>query len=333
MDTGSILAETNIQSEQMRIDGEQKRKGLTGSTLKLVAIVAMLIDHFAAIILDRYLIAAGFLDITEPAQLYQPENKPLLMIYMIDMVMRLIGRLGFPIFCFLLIEGFGYTRSKVKYASRLALFALLSEVPFDLAFQNQLLEFTYQNVFFTLLIGMLTIWGIDILWKRIDGKIKGKGGSILLFVGIAAVTAVGMLCAELLRTDYAAVGVGTIVVMFLARRNYKAWLVVMLAVAVESILQYYGPGKLVGWILGGTLFVVLLAIFLTVAKKSGNGRTMAAGCGVLTIAMPIEFTSFITVPLVAAYNGKRGLKLKYVFYLFYPLHILLLYLVCFIMGI
>lgn len=332
MDAGTITMETDVQSEQT--GGEKKGKGLTGSTLKLIAIGAMFIDHFAAIVLDRYLIASGFLNIiTDPAQLSQPENKPLLIIYMIDMIMRLIGRLGFPIFCFLLVEGFGYTRSKVKYASRLALFALISEIPFDLALHDQVLEFTYQNVFFTLLIGMLTIWGIDTFWKRTDEKIKGKGGMFLQLLGIAAITAVGMAIAELLRTDYAALGIGTIVVMFLARKNYKAWLVIMSAVAAESMLQFYGLTNMEGWIFGGILWIVLLVIFLVACRKPGNGRAMAAGCGILTIGNPIEFTAFATVPLVANYNGKRGLKLKYFFYLFYPLHILLWYLVCVWLGV
>lgn len=60
---------------------------------------------------------------------------------------------------------------------------------------------------------------------------------------------------------------------------------------------------------------------------------MALGCLALTVRMPVEFTSFAAVPLVAKYNGTRGLKLKYFFYLFYPGHILLLAIVCMAMGI
>lgn len=75
--------------------------------------------------------------------------------------MRFIGRIGFPIFCFLLIEGFLHTSSKKKYATRLFLFALVSEFPFDYALFNTPFAPGYQNVFFTLFLGLLTIWAID----------------------------------------------------------------------------------------------------------------------------------------------------------------------------
>lgn len=267
-------------------DGETvqaKKKGLSGSTLKLVAIIAMFIDHFAAIILDRYLISIGFMKLTQETILL-PENRTMLIIYGIDRVMRLIGRLGFPLFCFLLIEGYYHTRSKVKYGMRLAMFALISEIPFDLGFMSHVLEFTYQNVFFTLFFGFVTVWSIDAFCTWVGKKIQGKIRLVPYILGTVIITAVGAVIVELLRTDYASIGVITIVLMYLLHRK-----------------SYAG--------------------------------SMALGCLALTVRMPIEFTCFATVPLTAKYNGTRGLKLKYFFYLFYPVHILLLAVVCMIMGI
>lgn len=262
---------------------QKKKKGLSGSTLKLIAIITMFIDHFAAIILDRYLMAAGFGNLTQETILL-PENRMLLIIYGIEMIMRLIGRLGFPLFCFLLVEGYYHTRSKAKYAMRLAMFAIISEIPFDLGFQSQVLEFTYQNVFFTLLFGFLTIWGIDMLNIWISKKFQGKIKLLSCILGAVLITAVGVIIVELLITDYAGIGIVTIVLMyFLHQKSYAG--------------------------------------------------SMALGCLALTVKMPLEFTSFAAVPLVAKYNGTRGLKLKYFFYLFYPVHILLLAIVCMIMGI
>lgn len=262
---------------------QAKKKGLSGSTLKLVAIIAMFIDHFAAIIFDRYLISAGFSSLNQETILL-PENRNLLIIYGVDMVMRLIGRLGFPLFCFLLIEGYYHTRSKVKYGMRLAMFALISEIPFDLGFKSHVLEFTYQNVFFTLFFGFMTVWGIDAFCTWVRKKIQGKIRFVPYILGTVVITAAGAVIVELLKTDYASIGVITIVLMYLLH------------------------------------------------QKSHAGA-MALGCLALTVRMPIEFTCFATVPLAAKYNGTRGLKLKYFFYLFYPVHILLLAIVCMIMGI
>lgn len=291
MDADMMTNRTNAAdmaagSVQYADNGEKvqgRKKGLSGSTLKLVAIVAMFIDHFAAIILDRYLVSIGILSLNQDTVLL-PENRTMLIIYCIDLAMRLIGRLGFPLFCFLLVEGYYHTRSKAKYGMRLAMFALISEIPFDLGFKSQVLEFTYQNVFFTLFFGFVMIWGIDEFNTQMKEKFEGKLRLFLCILGTVSITVAGGVIVELLKTDYASIGVITIVLMYLLH------------------------------------------------KKSFAG-SMALGCLALTVKMPVEITSFITVPLVAKYNGTRGLKLKYFFYLFYPVHILLLSLVCMAMGI
>ena len=136
----------------------EKKKGISGSTLKMIAIVTMLIDHIGAAVLARLLMVNGLgeLDQTNTDAIMQwlSANGALYGTYT---VMRMIGRVAFPIFCFLLVEGFLHTHDVKKYAMRLGLFALLSEIPFDLAFSSKILEFNYQNVFFTLFIGLLTM--------------------------------------------------------------------------------------------------------------------------------------------------------------------------------
>jgi hypothetical protein len=323
VETGKIVQETYNQISPDRQNGE---KGLTGSTLKIIAITVMFIDHFAAIVLYRYL------ESVYPT-LNVPLNTKVQILILVNYIMRLIGRLGFPIFCFLLIEGFGYTRNRRKYAGRLALFALLSEIPFDLAFNKAVLEITYQNVFFTLLVGLLTIWGLDVFLQSRKEKTTVKKDVVLQFIGAAAITAAGMAVAEVLRTDYAAVGVGTIAAMYLVRQNYHAWAGIVCAIAFAGRMLQYNSLQYENLISGLVLLVVLMGIVILCRKKKDNTRAMLAGCSVLTIAMPIEFTAYATVPMIAAYNGKRGLRLKYVFYLFYPVHILLLWLVCVVLGI
>ena len=97
--------------------GSAGRPGFSGSTIKIIAVAAMLIDHAAATVLARYLIG-GIREAadTGTTQNWLAENA---MWYDIYDVMRGIGRLGFPIFCFLLVEGYQRTRDVKKYALRL----------------------------------------------------------------------------------------------------------------------------------------------------------------------------------------------------------------------
>lgn len=247
----------------MEETGERKRSGLSGSTLKIIAMVTMLIDHIAAAVLLRLL-----LDMQNHMTNMEAYNR-LVVVYQ---VMRAIGRIAFPIYCFLLVEGFQKTRNLGKYILRLAIFAVIAEVPFDLCFTSQPVSLDYQSVMLTLLIGVLTMWGVSLLEKHVQNR-------LLMVSGSAVIILIGAAAAELLHTDYGYMGVICIMVIYVLRR--VRWL----------------------QITGGCL------IFLW------------------EIWAPIAF-----IP-IAFYNGKRGLKLKYLFYLFYPVHLLLLYLICVYMGI
>lgn len=239
---------------------ETIKKGISGSTLKMIAIVTMLIDHIAAAGIGRVLLQNEI--VGDYQQLYQ-----------IYWIMRMIGRIAFPIFCFLLIEGFLYTRDRKKYAMRLGIFALVSEVPFDLAFNAKILEFGYQNVFFTLFLGLLTVMAFDAIRNRTDWDKIIKIG--LYMVSIMA----GMGAATLLRTDYSARGVMCIMALYLFCWNRKFEIL-----AGAASFFWWEPQALLAFV-------------------------------------PIYF-----------YNGKRGWNIKYIFYLFYPVHLLLIYAVCCIMG-
>ena len=132
----------------------QKRQGLSGTTLKLMACITMLIDHIGASCLEAGLlvplIASGTFS-TDPAAAS---------LLQMDRVLRYIGRLAFPIFCFLLLEGFRHTRSRFRYGRNLLLFALISEIPWNLMFTNTL-HYERQNVFFTLFLGYLAFCAIE----------------------------------------------------------------------------------------------------------------------------------------------------------------------------
>ena len=170
--------------------------------------------------------------------------------------MRQIGRLAFPIFCFLIVEGYYHTHDVRKYMGRLFVFALISEIPFDLALKPGWFYPLKQNVYFTLLIGLWTIWTMDqFRFRRM----------LRLVIALC-----GMTFARGLMTDYSFRGVFLIVVLYLFHE--------------ERLVQCFAGAAAIAW---------------------------------ETYAPP----SFI---LCYLYNGKRGLRLKYFFYLFYPVHLMIL---------
>ena len=232
--------------------------------LKLVAVTSMLIDHIGAAVYEQYLYrhdiySTGFFDSFASA----PNA------WSIYYILRIIGRLAFPIYCFLIVEGFYYTHDRRKYAFRLLIFGLISEIPFDLAFRQTPFTFSYNNVFFTLLLGLLAIW------SHSEGRKRAASDTFerVLLNYIGPVTC--MLAGEFLNTDYGVAGVLCIFVMYRLYHN----------------------------------------------------RVLAMAVGVLILtclSSPMELAAFVDVPLILFYNGTRGRQIKYFFYGFYPVHLLIL---------
>ncbi len=179
------------------------RRGLTGTALKLIAVVTMFLDHIGAAILESTAIWVILDDAAETTIDYFFNSSALEVIRNADVILRAIGRVSFPIFCFLLVEGFLHTKNLRKYFLRLGVFALLSEVPFDLAFAEYWYDPYAQNIFFTLLLGLLAM---TCLSRFGDRSLPG----LLLALGC-----IGL--GELFRVDYGGVGVALIVLLYLLR--------------------------------------------------------------------------------------------------------------------
>ena len=199
--------EANMETAQLTEQTIETKRGISGSTIKIIAVISMLIDHIGAGILGRFLMNSNYMEIASSGDLnavmrWMQDNGALFYTYS---AMRMIGRLGFPIFCFLLVEGFQRTHNVGKYALRLGMFALISEIPFDLCFNGTILEFGYQNVFFTLFLGLLTMIAFDWIAKKewVSGEVWNR---VIKVVFSAAALAVGASIAHFLRTDYAATG-------------------------------------------------------------------------------------------------------------------------------
>ena len=143
-------------------------------TLKMIAIVSMLIDHMGAILFPQYII------------------------------LRYIGRIAFPIYTYTLVEGFMHTRDIKKYMVRLGMFALLSEIPFDLAFRGSVIYIQKQNVFFTLFLGVL------MLYLLLKSRNRIQSAALVLAI---------LLLSEFLRTDYSSMGLLMILCFYVFRDN------------------------------------------------------------------------------------------------------------------
>ncbi|MBR1845659.1 MAG: conjugal transfer protein TraX [Oscillospiraceae bacterium] len=263
----------------------EKKGLLTGNALKWIAIVTMLIDHVGATLVLQLFYA-------------DPTNDMLMVYYLV----RSIGRIAFPIFCFLLVEGFCHTRSRGKYLLRLGLFALIAEIPFDLAFNwpeyNDfnvfgVLEFTSQNVFFTLFFGLCGLWLWDVLAKHLP---KWAEYPAVLVATLPAWVAANLFC-----TDYDVSGIALIMALGIGRG---------LPVRIEPSED--GPAALLREpSFARRLFQCLMGCLAIVGHCYFRDNW-------------IEIFAIIGLLFTLLYNGRRGRGGKWFFYIFYPVHLLIL---------
>ena len=288
-------------------------------------------------------------------------------------VMRGIGRLGFPIFCFLLVEGYQRTRDVKKYALRLGLFALISDVPFDLAICGTPFHMGYQNVYFTLLLGLLALWAyglfgcaevlyleksgretngtsLDYVWFDEEppygffGKFGQEGkadlpapvriGSMVTGV-VAPVLYLGLgMRKQVVTVEFpykTCLAVAAVIVCGLAGygiwkglRSVQTACMDMTALAACMIIAMYLETDYSGM---GVLTITAIYLF-----RRRKALAMLAGCVVLCVMSLSEVYALFAVLPIALYNGQRGMKMKYFFYAFYPVHLLLLYAAAVLLG-
>ena len=170
---------------------------LSGSALKLIAVISMFIDHASKRLLVR--------NPTITETLFSVGTHDISWFYILTSI---IGRLAFPIFCFLLVEGFIYTRDRRRYGCNLLLFALISEVPFDISRMLTPFDPSYQNVFFTLFVGYLGMCAFE----RFKDNRAMQAFSV---IGLALVSMA-------LKCDYGERGYALIMICYLLRDNAVA---------------------------------------------------------------------------------------------------------------
>lgn len=247
------------------------RIGLNGNQLKLIAVISMIIDHIASLFIEE--------GILEPAR--QAGKELPFFLSSLYAIMRAIGRIAFPVFCFLLVEGFLHTKNRRRYAIRLGIFALISEIPFDLFVSgaSRFISWEGQNVMITLLLGLIMLElleRLDIRKKNALDRGRTPVSGIYQPELLIQLFLIFFFCAIawMVRCDYGYIGIMLIALFYWFRWDRKYMCIAgFLWMAVINQLPAYLP----------------------------------------TLALSFVFIFF--------YNGTRGKwKGKYAGYLFYPVH-------------
>lgn len=231
--------------------GPGLREGtLSGSALKWIAIVCMLIDH----------IAWGFVPFFSPAA----------------QIMHVVGRVTAPTMCFFIAEGYHYTRDVKKYAFRLFVFALISQIPYSFFESGTLFSFRGFSVIYTLFLSLLAVWAWD--------KVKNPALRFLAVLG---------LCVLSLPGDWMFMDIIFSLIFYRFRGDFKSqafWFSIFAAGMVMLFCLNSAQGGRPFW-----------------------GQLFQAGV-------------FLSLPLLSLYNHSRGggRYSKWTFYIFYPLHLLVL---------
>lgn len=252
---------------------------LSGNQLKMIAVVCMVIDHATKVFYSRMINPMLEMDWMTP-ELYHG-------IRLAYMVLISIGAVAFPLFAFAFAEGYAHTHDKKRYLLRLILFALISEIPFDITFnygggpegwspeiaRHWPMWWGYQNVFFTYAWALCTLWVLEQA-----GRIQRKPPRLLL-QGLIVLGAY-VFMEEILQSDYGGYGLVLILAAYALRQNRLAQIAGM---AVVNLLLYHNFVDVENW---------------------------------------FRVSFVVSMLLILLYNGARGRKnLKAFFYSFYPIHI------------
>lgn len=235
---------------------------LSAAALHILAMAFMLMDHLWATLL--------------PAQEW----------------LTCVGRIAFPIFAFMAVEGYFHTHNLKKYLLRMLIFAVISEVPFDLMYGGTWFYPVHQNVIWTLMMGLVGIHLMETVRKK---------KSIFVYILVSAIVVIlGGLLGTLSMVDYYGIGVLTVFIFYFFRGR-KWW-----CLLGQMLTLYWVNVEL----LGGLMYPIRL--FGMEFELCQQGLALLA-------LLPIWL-----------YRGRRGYHSKpfqYFCYAFYPIHMLVIVLV------
>lgn len=258
------MEEENVQRKRRR-----RSLAMTGTNLKIYGCITMLFYTIGMSIVQNGIIHVNQYSGSEIAQL-MADDPNMMVLSGWASVLQLIGGLAVPVFAFLLVEGFQRTSSYSRYLLTMLGFAVVSEVPYDLAMNDTLWDISSQNVLFTMTICLAMLYGLRFFQEKRGFLARAAQ----VFIVIAAI-----LWSSLLKCNF------------------------------------------------GLCVILLVTIYYLFYDRGGIKILM--GCAVSAM--------YVTSPLSGyalwSYNGERGWnKNKYVFYAFYPLHLLILGLIAHFMA-
>lgn len=241
--------------------GPWRTPNVTADGLKIFAVIIMLIQNIGITIVEKGLIQ---LDQYTQAELSQAmaEDSHLMVLAGVGSVMQLIGGLAVPVFAFLLVEGFQKTSSYSKYLLSMVVFALISEIPYDLANSQKFVDWSSQNALVTMCICLLMLYFLKLLESR-------KG--IIYVIARFTIVICGVVWVTLFRAQY------------------------------------------------GLCMILLVAIFYLFYTRNALKTVLGMLASLLYVTGPLSFYG------IWCYTEERKDKLpKYAYYIFYPLHLLVL---------
>jgi hypothetical protein len=232
---------------------------ISSATLHIIAMISMLIDHSMKTVITS------------------------------DSWIFVLGRVAFPVFAFMAAEGYFYTHNFRKYVGRILVFAVLSEVPYDLMKTGMPVDMYDQNVLWTFLLALICM--------RLMDLVKLKGIRWLTILGNIVISLAGIMAGMLFVVDYSGMGVFMVLIFYFFRER-KWW---------SMLIQF-----------------ILLAI-INIALLGGMGYGVMIG----TVEFPLQGFALLALIPIWLYHGRQGYHSKpsqYICYAFYPVHMLLLFL-------
>lgn len=222
--------------------------------------------------------------------------------------LNMLGRIAFPLFAFQLVIGYSNTHNLKKYLIRLFLFALISQVPYGIFINNVFGYNNELNIFFTLILGILVMLIYDY-----QPKITFNSQFLIIVAKVWSIFLI-LLSSQALKVDYGFWGVLLILLIYILYpnnlNNQNSYL-------RNALFKLSKTQRI-------TIFEIAMFVMI-VAKYICYFFTCSFG----TIFELIFFT-FLPTVFMLIYNGKKGPSMKYFFYLFYPVHLIILDIISFL---